>query len=164
MSLNQIDKLLETLISWFVWNNQITDELIGLRSTPTEENGALLGGCVNVVGGKVLPSVYMPIASATIPTWGRRCRENILVQLRECKHGSIPSLCTWFMIDYHFLLQCLFQGDHSHHDFSMLIRLVIKCFLSGSEITQHCTSLPPSFFVQLCSQSRTGRSGIMAAG
>ena len=55
MSLNQIDKLLETLVSWFVWNDQIIDELIGFCSTQTEENiGTLLGGCANVVGGKIL--------------------------------------------------------------------------------------------------------------
>ena len=67
MSLNQINKLLETLVEWFVWNGQIMDELIGLCSTRTEENGALLGGCVNVVGSKVLletPSPRDPVQKA----------------------------------------------------------------------------------------------------
>ena len=53
MSLNQIDKLLETLVGWLVWDYQVTDELVGFRSTRTEENGTLLGGCVKVIGGKV---------------------------------------------------------------------------------------------------------------
>ena len=74
MSLNQINKLLETLVGWFVWNDQITDELIGLRSTQTEENGTLLGGCVNVVGGKVLLEVLCvghPVL-ATLDKWPDR--------------------------------------------------------------------------------------------
>jgi len=53
VSLNQINKLLETLVGWLVWNDQVTDELLGFHYTQTEKNGMLFGSCINVIGGKV---------------------------------------------------------------------------------------------------------------
>ena len=52
VNLNQINKLLETLVGWLVWNDQVMNESVRFCSTRTEENSMLLGSCINAVGSK----------------------------------------------------------------------------------------------------------------